>query len=341
MAWSAQFRIGRAVVGGGRCFVVAEIGSNHDGSLERAVELMSAAREAGADAVKFQLFSPEGLVARRVRDDRGRWRPNPVFAALEPLATPLEWLPALWKEAGDMGVEFLATPFDEDCLKALVDLGAGAVKIASGDLTHHPLLRAAAAARLPILLSRGMSEEAEIARALEAISGAGGEQVALLHCVSRYPPDDEEMNLRAVGRLAERFGTPVGLSDHGPGATAALGAVALGACVVEKHFTLDRALPGPDHAFAMTPGEFAEMTREIRRLEAMLGSGRLGPSERERDERRIGRRSVVAARPLKAGEILSSGDVKCVRPGGGLSPEGLDGLMGRRLSRDLEEDEPL
>jgi len=339
MDWKESFSIGGRRLGEDEpCYVVAEIGSNHEGLFSRAVDLMKLAADAGADAVKFQLFSAEKLVARRVADDEGNLQANPYFSALEKLSVPLEWLPDLLDCSEDLGVEFIAAPYDEERLEALVELGSRAIRIASGDLAYTPLLEKAAATHLPILLSTGMSPEEEIDEAMKTILGAGGRRVALLHCVPRFPPDDAEMNLLAMKTMKKRFGTPVGLSDHTTGFTAALGAAAIGASVVEKYVTLDNSQEGLDHSFAMEPDDFAEMVGEIRRLETMMGDGVKRTSGNGQTDQQNLQRSLVAARPLKKGTKLKEEDVLCVRPGGGIPPEDLPEYIGKKLARKVEQD---
>jgi len=335
----------RRVGDGAPCLVIAEIGSNHDGSLDRACALIDAAATAGADAVKFQSFRAETLLARRQRDGNG-WRPAPAYPTLERLAVPTGWHARLRDHAGERGVLFLSTPFDEERAALLAALGVPAMKVASGDLTHAPLLRRIASFGRPVFLSTGLAAPDEIEAALATITeGAGGPErrppVVLLHCVSLYPLRPGDANLRALPGLRARHGCLVGWSDHSAGHTLALGAVALGACVVEKHLTDDRRRPGPDHAFAMEPAELGAMVAAIRELEAALGDGEKRPRPDEEAERVWARRSLHAARRLVAGTTLEARDVKVVRPALGLPPGELERVLGRKLRRALEPDEPL
>jgi sialic acid synthase SpsE len=296
---------------------------------------------AGADAVKFQSFTAEGMVARRVRGPDGDLIDNFVYPIIERLTLPAEWHEGLQRCARAAGVEFLSAPFDLERLALLHRLDVGAIKIASGDLTYDDLLRAAARTGRPILLSTGMSYLEEIEHAVSVLRGEGNEQIVLLHCVTSYPTPLENANIRAIQTLAEKFRLPVGLSDHSAGLAAPLAAVAMGACVIERHFTLSRTLPGPDHSYAMEPSEFRAMMEEVRRMELALGSGRKEPHGEETNERRVGRRSVVAARALEQGAVLVAQDLRCVRPGGGIEPTRLPELVGKRLTRALACDEPL
>jgi N,N'-diacetyllegionaminate synthase len=340
-------RLGERALGDGApCLVIAEIGSNHDGSLERALALVDAAAAAGADAVKFQSFRAATLLARRRPLAGGGWQPAAAYSILERLELPAEWHVSLRDRARDRGVLFLSTPFDEERAGLLAALGVPAFKVASGDLTHVPLLRRIGGFGRPVLLSTGLATPDEVDAALAAIAeGAGAPErrppVVLLHCVSLYPLQPGDANLRALPALRARYGCPVGWSDHSPGHTLALGAVALGACVIEKHFTDDRTRPGPDHPFAMEPAEFRDMVSAIRDLEAALGDGEKRPRCGEEGERTWARRSVHAARALGAGAVLEARDLKIVRPALGLPPAAFASLLGRRLGRALEIDEPL
>jgi len=336
----------RALGDGAPCLVIAEIGSNHDGSLERALALVDVAVEAGADAVKFQSFQAATLLARRRPVPGGGWQPAPAYPVLERLEVPAEWHAALRDRATARGALFLSTPFDESRAALLAALGVPAFKVASGDLTHVPLLRRIGGYGRPVLLSTGLATPAEVEAALAAIDvGAGGRArrpaVVLLHCVSLYPLRPGDANLRALGTLAARFGLPVGWSDHSPGHALALAALTLGACVIEKHLTDDRRRPGPDHSFAMEPHEFRAMVAAIREVEAALGDGDKVPRAGEAEERTWARRAIFAARPLQAGTVLEARDLKIVRPAIGLPPAALADAVGRRLRRPLEVDEPL
>lgn len=336
----------RSIGDGAPCFVIAEIGSNHDGDLERALTLIDAAAEAGADAVKFQSFHAATLVARRWPTDDGGWKPTEAYPVLERLELPTEWHAHLRDHAASRGVLFLSTPFDEERATLLAALGVPAFKVASGDLTHLPLLRRLGGFGRPIILSTGLATPDEVDAALGALSeGAGAPErrlpVVLLHCVSLYPLQPGDANLRAIATLRARHGCLVGWSDHSPGHTLAVGAVALGACVVEKHFTDDRRRPGPDHGFAMEPAEWRAMVDAIRVLETALGDGAKTPRPAEQAERRWARRAIHAARSMPAGSTLTAADVKIVRPAVGLAPAALGEVVGKTLRRALVVDEPI
>ncbi len=329
---TSSISIGERIVGVGQpAFVIAEVGSNHDGHLDRAIALVHAAADAGADAVKFQSFTAEGLSRRS----------EPSYAVLERLALPDDWHGQLRETALARGIEFLSTPFSEERADFLAALGVPAFKIASGDLTHHALLRHVAGIGRPVLVSTGLADLVEIEAAVKAIRGAGHVDLALLHCVAAYPPRMEEMNLRSIEVLARHFGVPVGFSDHSPGCAASLAAVALGSCLIERHVTFDRALAGPDHGYALTVAEFAEMIRSIRALEATLGAAGVAPAACEKDGRRFGRRSLHAVRDLAAGTVLSPPLWKLVRPAEGIPADEAADVIGRRLVRSIAEDQPI
>ena len=342
-----SIRLGdRALGAGAPCLVIAEIGSNHDGSLDRALALIDAAAAAGADVVKFQSFRAETLLARRWPAPDGGWRSAEAYPILERLEVPTEWHAPLRARAQARGVLFLSTPFDEARAGLLAALGVPAFKVASGDLTHLPLLRRLGSYGRPVLLSTGLATDDEIAAAIEAVAdGAGAPErrppIVLLHCVSLYPLRPRDANLQALPALAARFGCPIGWSDHSPGHTLALGAVALGACVVEKHFTDDRSRSGPDHGFAMEPQEWRAMVDALRELETALGDVRKRPRPDEENERVWARRAVYAARALPAGTAVGPDDLKVVRPALGLPPSALPGLLGRRLRHALDADQPV
>lgn len=327
----------------GRVLVVAEAGVNHGGDLETARKLIEAARDAGADAVKFQAFRADRLVTRDapkaayqvVETGRGS-----QFDMLKRLETSSADFQRLSDHAEGCGIPFLASPFDADSLAMLVALGVPALKLGSGELTDLPLLRRAAQSGKPLLLSTGMAVEEEIADALACVEEAArpAPPVVLLHCVSSYPCPDREANVRAVQTLAQAFGRPVGFSDHTEGDLAALAAVALGACVIEKHLTLDRRMEGPDHKASMEPREFEAMVRKIRRLAPMLGTGEKRPQPSEIPTMEAARKSVVADRDIASGTVLTPRMVAIKRPGTGLPPKRAEDLYGRAAKRDIPRD---
>ncbi len=340
MQWATEISIGQVEIGAALpCYVIAAIALPPNATLEQAIAFLDAAHKAGADAARFPLFSPEFLAAKRIVNEKGRLVHNRQYDLLEQLAMPLEWLPALWKRAEKIGIELLITPYDIERLAAWVEIGGRAIRLTSGDLTYAQIIRAAAASGVPMLLACGMSDEQEVATALRIIDDAGGSQVALLHSVTSNPLADEEMNLRVIPALQARFQLPVGFSDHSEGWVAAMGAVALGACILEKNLTLEHIVTAPGEPHAVTPGDFARMVLRIRRMEKMLGSGVKAPSSGEMEKRARLRRSIFAARPLKAGMVLTHDDLKVVRPERGLPPAAMTGMLGKTLVRDLKEDD--
>lgn len=334
-------RIGARSIGDGeRVFVIAEAGVNHNGKLELAKRLVEAALEAGADAVKFQTWVTEKLItqqaplaayqARNVGGGRSQ------FQMLKELELGYDAFRELKAHADARGILFLSTPDEEDSADFLNELGVPLFKIGSAEVTNSEFLVHVARKQRPILLSTGMSTLAEVEQAVGAIERAGNPQLVLLHCVSDYPCVASDANLRALDTLRSAFGCPVGFSDHTPGHVVAVAAVARGACVVEKHLTLDNQLPGPDHTASLDPPAFAALVRAIRECESALGSGRKGPTAAESAHLPLMRKRWVVSRALPAGARLSRGDLALRRS----SPEGLDpgqlsSILGRELAQPL------
>ena len=330
-----EFPIGKRWVGTDHpVYVIAEIGSNHDGKLEQALQLIEQAHEAGADAVKFQSFTADGLAAKAY--------PELYAAFSEPgLALDPRWWPPLANAAKNKGMDLLSTPFDLDWADKLEGLGVPAFKIASGDLTHTALLRRVAKTGRPIVLSTGMATMGEVETALGTIAQAGGEQVALLHCVSLYPSRYEDMNIRAMVTMRESFGTPVGFSDHANGWSVDAAAVTLGACVIEKHFTLSRKLKGPDHPHSLEPAEFKSMVQDLRNIEAAMGTGVKGPVPEEMEERKWARRGLYAKKAIPAGTALTEDMLDIVRPCFHLGPLDLPLVLGRPARKAIAAGEAI
>ncbi len=329
---------------GGPCYVIAEAGSNHNGDLELALELIRVAGDAGADAVKFQLFRAAKLYPRAagsadyLRDDED------IYDLVERMELPLEWLPRLSGASTEAGIDFLVSPFDEESADA-VDPRVPAFKLASYELTHHPLLRHIAAKGKPLVMSTGAADLAEVREAIEVAREAGNEQIVVLQCTAAYPAPIEALNVSALATLRDELGLPVGLSDHSSDPVIApVMAVALGASVIEKHFTLDRTLPGPDHRFALEPDELSRMVEAIREAEKALGSGRKEVLPAEQELRDFARRSVFAVREIPAGSEFEAGNVAVLRAGKrehGADPADLGKLLGRRARRRIEANAPV
>lgn len=340
----AAVSIGDAVIrpAGGPAYVIAEAGVNHNGDLPSALRLVEAAARAGADAVKFQAFRAAALVtadASAAAYQRERSGPATQRELLRALELTAEAFASLQQRCREVGIEFLATPFGPDDLRMLVDLGVRAVKIASPDLANEPLLGAAAATGLPLLLSTGAAEPDEIGRAIDVLASRGArERLILLHCVSSYPTREADAHLRRIRTLAACFGRPTGFSDHTTSVEIGALAVAAGAAVLEKHLTLDRRLPGPDQAFSLEPASFAEYVAGVRRAETALGSGVLGVLDAEREVRRLSRRSVVAAVPIACGERIGAAQLAIKRPGTGIAPADLERVAGRVAAVDIPPD---
>ncbi|ODP31256.1 N-acetylneuraminate synthase [Pandoraea sp. ISTKB] len=331
-----------------RCIVIAEAGVNHNGSLDLAHRLVDVAAQADADFVKFQTFRTEALVTRSAQkadyQKRTTGHSESQFEMLKKLELDESAFRDLAAYAKSKNIGFLSTPFDIESARFLATLGVTAFKVSSGDLTNIPFLRELAAMGLPIILSSGMATLGEIEEAVEACEKAGVsiDKLTLLHCTTEYPAPAEEINLRAMQTIAAAFpGATFGYSDHSEGIEIPIAAVALGAQVIEKHFTLDRSMEGPDHKASLEPDELTAMVRAIRRVGVALGDGRKRPTASELPNRQIARKSIVAARPIAKGEILSEQNLAIRRPGNGISPARWDTLIGQPAARDYAQDEAI
>jgi len=333
------FAIGARRVGpDAPCFVIAEIGVNHNGDEALARRMLDAAVEAGADAVKFQSFSADRLAAPATQTaayQRVNSGETDQHAMLKRLELGEAAHRRLMAQCAARGVVFLSSPFDINSIDMLDALGVAAFKVPSPDCVSTSYLRRMGSKGRPVILSTGMCTLEESLYGLRILREAGSGPVVLLHCTSCYPAPPGELNLRAMATLATAAGAPVGYSDHSDGAAVALAAVALGACVIEKHFTLDRALPGPDHQASLEPPTFAAMVAGIREVEAALGVPRKAPQPSEESGRRLGRRSVAAARALSAGARITQGDLILLRPADGFPPMMEEHLVGRVLARPV------
>jgi len=333
-----SFVVGSHRIGPGEpCFIVAEIGINHNGSMDLARSMIAAAAEAGADAVKFQNYYTEDFLSDSTLTyeyvSGGKTVVEPQFDMFKRCELSAAQLAELQKFTLSKDVEFFSTPTSERGLAELVKLGVPILKNGSDYLGHLPLIRAMAKSGIPTVLSTGMATLEDIEDGVQAYREAGGRDLMLLHCTSSYPTPDAEVNLDKITTLAAAFGCHVGFSDHTWGTLAAQGACMLGACFVEKHFTTDRDLPGPDHRFSSTPAELAELVTAIRRLKTMRGEQRIGPAPSEARGREQYRLSCVAATDLAAGHVLSIEDVAFRRPGTGVLPKHVERLVGRQLAR--------
>jgi pseudaminic acid synthase len=335
----------RPVGDGAPTYVIAEAGSNHDRNLDQAKRLIDVAAEAGADAVKFQTFAADRIVAEtktRAKYLDGVLPPGKTMSELfRELELPREWHADLFEHATAAGLDFISTPFDFEAIDLLDGLGVKAFKVATYELWHLPLIREVASRGKPIICSTGMADMADIQEAVDTVAATGNDQLILLHCVVNYPPPFADLNLRAIETMRAAFGVPVGYSDHSSGTTAPIVATALGAAVIEKHYTISRDLPGPDHRFALEPDELKAMVQGIRDAQAALGTGikRMAPAEA--DLYVTARRSLFAARDVPVGTVLSADDVVILRPGTGLEVHDLDKVVGRTAKRAIERHEPL
>jgi N-acetylneuraminate synthase len=319
--------------------------ANHHHDYAQAAALVRAAKDAGADAVKLQTYTPDTMTLRLdtevFRIGAGTlWAGRNLHDLYGEACTPWEWQPALKRLAEELGLDCFSTPFDATAVDFLETMSVPAHKIASFELVDLPLIRRIAATGKPTILSTGMGSLEEISDALAAFREAGGRDIALLKCTSAYPARAEDMNLRTLADLSERFGVPVGLSDHTLAPTVPVVAVALGACIIEKHLTISRATPGPDSPFSLEPGEFREMVDAVRTAEKALGSVSYSASDKEQASR-VFRRSLFVVEPMKAGEVFDERNVRCIRPGYGLLPKHLPEVLGRRAACDIPAGTPV
>jgi len=336
-------RIENREVGEGKpVFIIAEVGVNHNGSLERAKKLIDAAKAAGADAVKFQMCDPDEMVsvdAPKAEYQKKTVKGESHYDMLKRLYFGVDEHRTLKAYAKKKGIIFFSTPFSISDARRLIALGIPVIKVGSSDTNNIPQLRVIAASKLPIILSTGMSDLAEIQRSVKAIRKAGDDKIVVLQCTTQYPAEDKNINLRAMRVMREALQVPIGYSDHTSGIEVSLAAVALGACVIEKHITLDRGLPGPDHFASLEPAEFKALVRGIRRVEKALGLPRKVITRDEKVIARVARKSIVAARPLAKGVRIKESDMAYKRPGTGLSPADADKLVGKSMRRAIAKDE--
>ncbi len=335
---------GRRIGRGEPPYLVAEMSANHGQDFHQAVEILKAAAAAGADAVKLQTYTPDTLTVDRdgpvFRIEGTIWAGRTLHDLYGEAFTPWEWQPKLKKIAGELGLQLFCTPFDPTAVDFLERMEVPAYKIASFELVDLPLLRRVARTGKPIVMSTGMATLAEIDEAVRTIREAGPRHVALLKCISAYPASAEDMNLRTLPHLAQAFQVPVGLSDHSLDPAVPVAAVALGACIVEKHLTLSRKQAGPDSAFSLEPHEFREMARAVRVAHRALGEVRYGPAEHETSSRRL-RRSLFVVQDMKAGEPFTEKNVRSIRPADGLHTRYLEQVLGRSARCDIPRGTPL
>jgi pseudaminic acid synthase len=325
-------------------YCIAELSGNHNQDFNQAVDLIRAAKEAGADAVKLQTYTPDTMTIdcnnEYFRIKGTIWEGKTLFDLYGEAYMPWDWQPKLKKIAEGLGLDLFSTPFDATAVDFLEQMGVPAYKVASFEVVDLPLLRKIARTGRPVIMSTGMATLADIDEAVQTLRLAGCNQVALLKCSSAYPALPEEMNLRTIPHLADAFGVITGLSDHTLGITIPIAAVALGACIIEKHITLSRDTQGPDSAFSLEPQEFKQMVEAVRIAEKALGTINYQTTKKEQ-ESVVFRRSLFVVRDMQAGELFTEENVRSIRPGAGLSPKYLQVILGRKASRDLERGTPL
>ena len=324
------------------CFIIAEAGVNHNGDMVLAKELIDQAKEAGADAIKFQTFNTEDLVTHGT--EKAHYQISTTgngtqYEMLKELELSEHDFGELVGYAKERGITFLSTPFDEPSVDLLERLDIPAFKIGSGDLTNLPFLRYVAAKQRPMIVSTGMATMDEVMDAMNAIRTSGNDRIALLHCTSNYPAKIEDCNLRAMDTLRDEFKVAVGYSDHTLGITIPIAAVAMGASIIEKHFTLDNSMPGPDHKASLEPEGLREMIRQIRSVENAFGTGRKEPVQDESENKRIARRSIVARTDIPKGTVISGQMLAVKRPGTGLAPKHMDEIIGHSAIVDIRKDQ--
>ena len=335
---------GRAIGAEHPPYIIAELSRIHNGDLDRAKDLIAHAKEAGADAVKLQTYTPDTMTIDcdselfRVKD--GLWAGRNLYELYGQAQTPWDWHQSLFERGRELGITVFSTPFDSTAVEFLSSLNSPAFKIASFEATDVPLIRTIARAGKPIILSTGIASLGEISDAVSAIREEGCESIVLLHCVSAYPAPAEDSNLRTIAHLGETFAAVPGLSDHTLGTSVSLAAIALGACVIEKHVTLRRADGGPDAAFSLEPDELRHLVTEARTVWQAVGRINYDRKASE-DEMRVLRRSIFVVRDIKSGELLSDENIRCIRPGYGLAPKYLPDVIGRRASRFVSRGTPL
>ncbi len=334
------FSINNRLIGPGHPpFIIAELSANHNGSLDRALQTINVARECGADAIKLQTYTADTLTIDCSEPDfmikGGLWDGYKLYDLYKWAQTPYEWHAEMFAHAQSLGMTVFSTPFDESAVDLLENLNSPAYKIASFEVVDLPLIHYVARTGKPIIMSTGMASEQEIEEAVTTAREAGCKDLLLLHCISSYPAPMEQANLLQIPELARRFGVATGLSDHTLGTTAALAAVALGACVIEKHFTLSRADKGPDSEFSIEPDELERLCRETR--ESWLALGNAGYTRQQAEQgSKVFRRSIYFVRDLPEGAVVGPEDLRRIRPGMGLKPKHFDEIVGRRLKKAVK-----
>jgi pseudaminic acid synthase len=341
-----RFAIGGRTIGSGApCYVIAELSANHNQSLDKAEQILRAAKDAGADAVKLQTYTADTLTLDSTKacfriTGGTLWDGRTLHDLYQEAYTPWEWQPKLKVMAEELGMHLFSSAFDGSAVDFLEQMNVPAHKVASCELVDIGLIQKMASTGKPLIMSTGMASEEEISEAVQAARGAGATQIALMQCTSAYPAPPEEANLVTIPELARRFDCPVGLSDHTTGVAVPVAAVALGACILEKHLCLRRADGGPDGAFSLEPAEFKAMVGAVRVAEKALGSVQFAPKPSEASSRRF-RRSLFVVEDVNQGEVFTERNVRSIRPADGLHPRHLPEVLGKRAARDVERGTPL
>ena len=335
---------GRLVGDGAPAYIIAEMSANHAGSIERALEMIHVAKEAGADCIKIQTYTPDTMTIDCHNEyfniEKGTWEGENLYSLYQKAYTPWEWHKQLRDEAAKVGIDFLSTPFDNTSVDFLEELGMSFYKIASFELVDIPLLEYIASKNKPIIMSTGMGSIEEITEAVDAIYSTGNRQLALMKCSSAYPAKSEEMNLSTICDMKKRFDIPVGLSDHSMGAFSAATAVALGANIIEKHFCISRAIKNPDSTFSMEPDEFRDMVAQVREVEKAMGKVSYGVSKQE-ETNACFRRSLFVVKDIAAGEKLTPENIRSIRPAYGLRPKYYKEVLGKVAKHEIKRGTPL
>lgn len=335
---------GRRIGPGEPPYVVAEMSGNHNGQIARALKLIDAAKEAGADAVKIQTYRADTITIDHTGPgfviEKGLWAGRRLFELYEEAHTPWEWHEELFRHAADIGITLFSAPFDDTAVDLLQDLGCPAYKIASPEIVDHGLIERCARVGKPLIISTGMASFEEIADAVAVARGAGAKDILVLHCVSGYPTPPEQANLATIPDLAGRLNVAIGLSDHTMDTVVATAAVALGAVLIEKHFTLARADGGVDSAFSLEPAELARLVRDLRTAYEAVGRPNYRPTEAEKEMLAM-RRSLYVVADVRAGEPLTAANIRSIRPAHGMAPKHLKRVLGLKARRDLKRGEPL
>lgn len=325
-------------------YIVAEMSANHAGSLERAKEIIHAAKKSGADCIKLQTYTPDTLTIDCDNEyfhiDNGTWAGENLYQLYQKAYTPWEWQADLKSEADKVGIDFFSTPFDKTSVDFLEDIGVEFYKIASFELVDIPLIEYVASTGKPIIMSTGMASLGEIEDAVQAVRSKGNNQLVLLHCASAYPAITDEMNLKTMVNMKETFQVPVGLSDHSMGSVGAITAVAMGASVIEKHFCLGRDIENPDASFSMTPQEFEKMVMDIRQAELAIGGVSYGITRQEKPNI-VFRRSIFSVADIRKGERITPENVRIIRPGYGLAPKFYSEILGQIALDDIKKGTPI